>query len=167
MVYGGLTHIYLLRQPTVNRKPKTIMLPETVFQLANALVLPQWVLMVVAPRWSVTKWLMNSYLIPVCLAVIYVIYLFGGGPVDFVAFGSLAGVKGLFTNGSDGVMLAGWVHYLAFDLVAGTFVVRDSAEKVIPHWLIIVPLFFCFMLGPVGLLLYWVIRAVRTRTVVS
>lgn len=140
------------------------MSPEAVFQLANALVLPQWLLMVVAPRWFVTKWLMNAYLIPVCLAVIYVIYLFSGGPVDFGAFGSLSGIKTLFATGGDGVMLAGWVHYLAFDLVAGTFVLRDSQAKAIPHWLIVIPLFFCFMLGPVGLLLYWLIRVVRTRT---
>jgi len=141
------------------------MAPESVFSLASTLVLPQWLLMVVAPRWLVTKWLMNSYLIPVCLAVIYVIYLFSGGPVDFAAFGTLAGVKALFTKGGDGVMLAGWVHYLAFDLVAGTVVVRDAQEKAIPHWFIVIPLFFCFMLGPVGLLLYWLIRIVRTRTV--
>ena len=140
------------------------MSPEAVFQLANTLVLPQWLLMVVAPRWFVTKWLMNSYLIPVCLAVIYVIYLFSGGPVDFGSFGSLSGVKALFAKGGDGVMLAGWVHYLAFDLVTGTFVLRDSQDKAIPHLLIVIPLFFCFMLGPVGLLLYWIIRVVRTRT---
>ncbi|GAB2600242.1 ABA4-like family protein [Spirosoma areae] len=137
---------------------------EAVFKLANTLVLPQWLLMVFAPRWFVTKWVMNSYLIPVGLAVIYVIYLFSGGPVDFGAFGTLSGVKNLFATGADGVMLAGWVHYLAFDLVAGTFVLRDSQEKAIPHWFIIIPLFFCFMLGPVGLLLYWLIRTVRTRT---
>ena len=143
------------------------MSPEAVFKLANMLVLPQWLLMIVAPRWVVTKWLMSSYLIPVSLAVIYIVYLFSGGPVDFDAFGSLPGIKALFANGGDGVMLAGWVHYLAFDLVAGTFVVRDAQEKAIPHWLIIVPLFFCFMLGPVGLLLYWLIRLVRTRKVSS
>lgn len=141
------------------------MSPEAVFSLASTIVLPQWLLMVLAPRWFVTKWLMDSYLIPVCLAVIYIIYLFGGGPVDFGAFGTLAGVKQLFSKGGDGVMLAGWVHYLAFDLVAGTVVVRDSQKNAIPHWLIVVPLFFCFMLGPVGLLLYWLIRTVRTRAV--
>ena len=140
---------------------------ETVFQLANALVLPQWLLMITAPRWSVTQWLMKSYLIPVSLAIIYVTYLFQGGPVDFSAFGTLAGVKGLFANGGDGVMLAGWVHYLAFDLVAGTVVLRDAQANKIPHWLIIVPLFFCFMLGPVGLLLYWIIRTMRTQKLVS
>ncbi|AKD54044.1 ABA4-like family protein [Spirosoma radiotolerans] len=141
------------------------MSPEAVFSLASTIVLPQWLLMVLAPRWFVTRWLMNAYLIPVCLAVIYVIYLFRGGPVDFSAFGTLAGVKQLFAQGGDGVMLAGWVHYLAFDLVAGTVVVRDSQEKAIPHWLIVLPLFFCFMLGPVGLLLYWIIRTVRTHQV--
>lgn len=140
------------------------MSPEAVFSLANTLVLPQWLLMIFAPRWFVTNWLINAYLIPVSLAIIYVIYLFSGGPVDFGSFGSLAGVKGLFSHGGDGVMLAGWVHYLAFDLVAGTFVLRDSQNKRIPHLLIVIPLFFCFMLGPIGLLLYWIIRTVRTRT---
>ena len=143
----------------------SFMTPEAVFQFANTLVLPQWLLMIVAPRWSVTQWLMKSYLIPVCLAIVYVIYLFGGGPVDFGSFGSLAGVKGLFANGSDGVMLAGWVHYLAFDLVVGTVIVRDAQAKAIPHWLIIVPILFCSVIGPVGFLLYWIIRTVRTRTI--
>ena len=141
------------------------MTPETVFKLANMLVLPQWLLMVFAPHWFVTKWLMNSYLIPVGLAVIYIIYLFSGGAVDFAAFGSLPGVKNLFVTGGDNVMLAGWVHYLAFDLVAGTFILRDSQKKDIPHWLVVLPLFFCFMLGPVGLLLYWLVRLFRTRNV--
>ncbi|MBC7570786.1 MAG: DUF4281 domain-containing protein [Spirosoma sp.] len=139
------------------------MTPETVFQIANALVLPQWLLMLVAPRWFVTRWLVNSYLIPVCLAVVYIVYLFGGGPVDFGSFATLAGIKAMFANGGDGVMLAGWIHYLAFDLVAGTVILRDAQQKNVPHWLVIVPLFFCFMLGPVGFLLYWIIRTVRTR----
>ncbi|GAB3542809.1 ABA4-like family protein [Spirosoma fluminis] len=139
------------------------MTPEAVFQFASTLVLPQWLLMIIAPRWHVTQWLVRSYLIPVVLAVIYIIYLFGGGSVDFSAFGSLPGVKNLFATGGDGVMLAGWVHYLAFDLIAGSVVLRDAQEKQIPHWLIIVPLLACFMVGPVGLLLYWIIRLVWTR----
>ena len=139
------------------------MSPDAVFQFANAVVLPQWLLMVLAPRWIVTQWLVKSYLIPVVLAVLYAVYLFGGGLIDFSAFGSLAGIKRLFSTGSDGVILAGWIHYLAFDLVAGSFVLRDSQTHKIAHWFIIIPLFFCFMLGPIGLLLYWFIRLFRTR----
>lgn len=143
------------------------MTPEAVFKLAGTLVLPQWLLMIFAPRWIITKWIVNSCLISVFMGVIYIIYLFGGGMIDFGAFGTLPGVKNLFTNGGDGVMLAGWVHYLAFDLLAATFLLRDSQEKGIPHLLIVIPLFFCFMLGPIGFLLYWIIRLIRTRSVLT
>jgi hypothetical protein len=138
---------------------------ETAFQIANALVLPQWLLMIFAPRWSVTQWLVRSYLIPVLLACMYAYFLVSGGPLNFSDFGSLEGVKSLFSKGGDGAVLAGWIHYLAFDLVAGSFVLQNAQSKGIPHGWIVVPLFFCFMLGPIGLLLYWVIRTVKTRQV--
>ena len=141
------------------------MTPDLVFQIATNLVLPQWLHMLVAPRWKVTRWLVQSYLIPVVLGVLYICYLFSGGPVDFAAFGTLAGVKALFQNGGDGVMLAGWIHYLAFDLVAGSVVLRDAQRQDIPHGFIVIPLFFCFMLGPVGLLLYWLIRVLKTKSI--
>ncbi|WP_428668546.1 ABA4-like family protein [Runella sp.] len=136
---------------------------ETAFQIVNTLVLPQWLLMIFAPRWHVTQWLVRSYLIPVLLACFYVYFIFSGGPLDFNDFGSLAGVKRLFSNGGDGAVLAGWIHYLAFDLVAGSFVLKDAEENNIRHGWIVLPLFFCFMLGPIGLLLYWLVRTVKTR----
>jgi Domain of unknown function (DUF4281) len=138
---------------------------ETAFQIANALVLPQWLLMIVAPRWGVTQWLVRSYLIPVLLACLYAYFIFSGGPLDFNDFSTLEGVKRLFSKGGDGAVLAGWIHYLAFDLVAGSFVLKDSQEKNIGHGWIVLPLFFCFMLGPIGLLLYWLIRTVQTKKI--
>ncbi len=138
---------------------------ETAFQIANALVLPQWLLMIFAPRWSVTQWLVRSYLIPVLLACLYAYFIFSGGPLDFNDFSTLEGVKRLFSKGGDGAVLAGWIHYLAFDLVAGSFVLKDSQEKNIGHGWIVLPLFSCFMLGPIGLLLYWLIRTVQTKKI--
>lgn len=138
---------------------------ETIFQIANTLVLPQWLLMIFAPRWYVTQWLVRSYLIPVILACLYVYFIFSGGPLNFNDFSSLEGVKRLFSNGGDSAMLAGWIHYLAFDLVAGSVVLKDAQEKNIRHGWIVLPLFFCFMLGPIGLLLYWFIRTVHTRKI--
>jgi hypothetical protein len=134
------------------------MTPDQAFQIASTIVMPQWLLMGFAPRWFVTQFLVKSFIIPVLLAVLYAYYLFSGGLVDFAAFGTLAGVKGLFQNGGDGVMLAGWIHYLAFDLIAGSVVLRDAQERGIPHWWVVIPIFFCFMLGPIGILLYWIIR---------
>ncbi|MFN8347219.1 MAG: ABA4-like family protein [Spirosomataceae bacterium] len=138
---------------------------ETAFQIANALVLPQWLLMIFAPQWKVTQWLVRSYLIPVVLAFLYAYFIFSSGPLDFSDFGSLEGVKNLFAKGGDSAVLAGWIHYLAFDLVAGSFVLQNAQANKIAHGWIVLPLFFCFMLGPIGLLLYWIIRTVKTRQV--
>lgn len=100
---------------------------ETFFSIANALVLPQWLLMIFAPRWRGTAWLLQSYSVPVLLAIMYVYFLFSGSDsLDFRSFSTLAGVKKLFATGGDAAVLAGWIHYLAFDLVAGSVVRRAS-----------------------------------------
>lgn len=78
-------------------------------------------------------------------------------------FGSLADVARLFTN--PGALLAGWVHYPAFDLFIGGWEVRDSQRNGVPHLLVIPCLFMTFMLGPIGLLACFVIRTWRTRPV--
>lgn len=139
------------------------MTPETAFQYANLLVLPQWVLMIVAPRWRVTQMLARMLPIPMILAVMYVYWLFtmptsGNGPgFDFRAFSTLAGVQSLFTSQKEAV-LAGWIHYLAFDLVAGSYVLRDGQERGIAHGWLVPCLILCFLLGPSGLLLYGLFR---------
>lgn len=145
---------------------------EVLFQLANALVLPQWLLMLVAPKWSGTRWLRRSLLIPVALGVLYAFLLgFGsaapGGGLDFGSFNSLAGIEKLFGSGSKPLLLAGWIHYLAFDLLAGGYVLRDSQKRQIAHGWIVLPLLFCFLLGPIGLVLYWLVRSVKTGSLVG
>ena len=130
---------------------------ETVFSIVNALVLPQWLLMIFAPNWSWTQKLVNSYLIPIALTTVYAYYIFSGmGDMDFRAFSTLAGVKQLFTI-EQGV-LAGWIHYLCFDLFTGSWILKDSLERGSNRIIVGVCLFFCFMLGPIGLLLYLTTR---------
>ena len=136
---------------------------ETAFSLANALVFPQWLLMIIAPRWLVTQWLTRKLVVPALLAVLYAYYLFTstGGSLNFMSFASLKGVMTLFQQGGERVMLAGWIHYLAFDLVAGCWILRDAKRYSIAHAWLIPCLLFCFMLGPIGLLLYVVVRGVK------
>ncbi len=71
-------------------------------------------------------------------------------------FSSLHGVAELFSN--PWLLLAGWVHYLAFDLFVGTWEVRDSLERGVPRLLVVPCLLLTFMLGPVGFLTYHVTR---------
>lgn len=135
---------------------------DAAFQLANTLVLPQWLLMIVAPRWRVTQWLMTTLLIPGLLALLYVYYLSTwGSTLDFRSFSTLAGVMALFKQPQ--AVLAGWIHYLAFDLVAGSWLLRNGQEQKINHLLLVPCLLLCFMLGPCGLLLYLLIRVLPIK----
>jgi len=89
---------------------------------------------------------------PVLLAIIYLALLIVTLPWSEGGFSSLAGVRALFDN--PWALLAGWTHYLAFDLFIGGWEVRDARERGIPHLLIVPALVLTFLVGPVGLLLY-------------
>jgi len=138
---------------------------EMMFSVASMLVMPGWLLLVFFPRWRWTTALITSCLLPGLLAIAYLgLFMthFNSVPEGFAAFNSLAGVKSLFQ--SDALLLAGWIHYLAFDLFIGSWEVRDAGRLGIHHLLVIPCLVFTLMLGPVGLLMYLVLRlAVRGR----
>jgi hypothetical protein len=67
----------------------------------------------------------------------------------------------LFTEPA--LLLAGWVHYLAFDLFVGAWELRDAQQRGVPHAAVIPCLVVTFMLGPIGLLAYFGLRAVAGK----
>ena len=74
----------------------------------------------------------------------------------------LDGVATLFAN--RWLLLAGWVHYLAFDLLIGTWEARDARERGLPHLLLVPCLFLTLMFGPAGWLAYIGVRGLRGAT---
>ncbi len=128
---------------------------ETIFSIANTTALLSWILLAVAPRWNWTKRIVWTA-IPLLLSAAYLILiaLFFGQAEG--GFGTLADVMKLFTNKN--VALAGWIHYLAFDLFVGVWEVQDAQAKNISHWFVIPCLILTFMLGPIGFLLYSILR---------
>ena len=76
-------------------------------------------------------------------------------------FGSLSDVRQLFSH--DHLLLAGWIHYLAFDLFIGSWEVRDAQRLGIPHLWVVPCLLATFLFGPLGLLAYLGLRAVKGR----
>jgi hypothetical protein len=135
--------------------------PEQLFSLCGTLVLPGWLLLVFLPRWKWTARLVCPVLIPLLLALVYlwlVATTFGRTPGGF---GSLAEVSLLFQNPR--ALLAGWIHYLAFDLFIGSWEVRDAQRAGLHHLLVVPCLVLTFLFGPVGLLLYFILRASLRR----
>lgn len=136
------------------------MSPESLFSLSSALVLPGWLLLAVAPRWRWTTRIAATVL-PMMLAGVYICAL---APRFWTAeggFGSLAQVAALFADPH--LLLAGWVHYLAFDLFVGAWEVRDSRRHSVPHLLVVPCLALTFLFGPVGWLAYVVLRTALRR----
>ena len=66
--------------------------------------------------------------------------------------------------GRDELLLAGWVHYLAFDLFIGAWESRDSQRLEIPRLVMSPCYLMTFMLGPIGLLFYFAIRTAKTKS---
>ena len=131
------------------------MAADQIFAVCSSIVLPGWVLLVVAPRWRWTQRI-AALALPLALAAVYltllVVYFRRGSG----GFGSLAEVSKLFANPY--LLLAGWIHYLAFDLFTGSWLVRDSARLRIAHAYVVPCLLLTFLFGPAGLLTWFLIR---------
>ena len=133
-----------------------------VFSFANLLVMPMWLLMIILPKWKATRFLMDYKVVPLILSLTYAVYIviamrISGG----MDFGSLDSVMALFTE--ENAVLAGWVHYLAFDLLIGMWMIKQN-ENLGIHQLLMAPcLFATFMLGPVGFLLFMLMRSFKLK----
>lgn len=134
--------------------------PEQVFSIASTLAAGGWILLVFLPRWSWTA-RVSGMALPAALAVAYVAIIalhWVGSSGDFQ---SLAGVAALFAN--PWLLLAGWIHYLAFDMLVGAWEVRDAARRGVPHWLVVPCLLLTFLFGPAGWLLYQAVRSYKMK----
>ena len=132
------------------------------FKTANAFVIPGWLLLLLLPNWKYTMPLIR-YGMVVVLAVLYAyLILSSSSGFNGESFSTLANVKQLFQN--DNAVLAGWIHYLAFDLLIGTHIVEQAKLYQVPRWLYVFALPLTFMFGPMGYLLFVVMKSVKGLT---
>ena len=129
---------------------------EALFSVCSTLVLPAWLLLAIAPRWRWTQ-IVSAIAVPLLLAATYLFLIVANFRTGEGGFGSLAEVSKLFANPK--LLLAGWVHYLAFDLFTGAWEVRDAIQLRIPHAVVIPCLVLTFLFGPIGLLAYFALRS--------
>jgi hypothetical protein len=137
------------------------MTADQIFSVANSVAVLCWILLAILPdrRW-VTRSVTGTAM-PVLFGVAYVAIVIAVLPHASGSFSTLAGVMELFAN--PWLVLAGWLHYLAFDLLIGTWEARDSVEHGVPRWALVPCLFFTLMFGPAGWLAYRVVRLRRWR----
>ncbi len=128
---------------------------DRLFSLAGGVVLPVWLLLVFLPVW---KWSQRlaSFVVPLILGAMYVGLLATAHAPAGAGFNSLAQVALLF--GARQALLAGWIHYLVFDLFTGAWEARDAAALGLSRWLVAPCLVLTFLFGPLGLGVYLLLR---------
>jgi len=133
---------------------------EQLFSAASALATVGWLLLIILPRRPLATHFAGVF-IPLMLALMYLYLIATNLRGAEGGFGSLADVAKLFARPE--LLLAGWIHYLCFDLFTGAWEVRDAQRHEIPHLVVIPCLLMTFMLGPIGLLFYMSIRSAKLR----
>lgn len=138
------------------------MTPDTLFLVSSVIAFIGWVtLIVISPFWAGA----DKFLIGIIIALLALVYSglnftnFHLG--DLTKFGSLEGILALYQNKA--LLTAGWVHFLAFDLLTAVWIKRNAVQLGISHWLILPALFFTCLLGPLGFLIYLLTRWIRTK----
>ncbi|NQX94721.1 MAG: DUF4281 domain-containing protein [Erythrobacter sp.] len=137
-----------------------------IFQGVNLAALIAWALLILAPRWPA---LLSAllYLVIGGLCALYAVLLIsvlsgvipaGNGGADFT---TIEGIRSIFA--SDVGVVIGWTHYLAFDLFVGLWIARDADAKFFPRWIQAPILLATFLAGPLGLVIWLVIREPRAR----
>lgn len=136
------------------------MTPEQVFSIVNPITMVGWIALVIFPgkRWVTS--ILTAVAIPVLFAIVYTAIVVATFYRTPGGFSTLADVATLFS--SPWALLAGWVHYLAFDLLIGTWETRDAQQRGLPHLFLVPCLILTFLFGPAGWLLYMALRATRS-----
>lgn len=139
------------------------MTPDTVFQAANSVALAGWLALVAAPLAPRLADRVAGAAIPLLLSAAYAGLVLAFWSRADGGFGDLPAVMALFAD--PWIALAGWLHYLAFDLFVGAWAVRTARREGIAHLLVVPCLVLVFLFGPAGLLAFAVLRAARTARV--
>ena len=134
---------------------------ETAFSVASIAAMVGWLLLLFSPlipNWSDR---LAGTILPLLLSLGYTALLLLPASANGGGFGSLAEVIELFSY--EQAALAGWVHFLAFDLFIGAWVCRKARSEGMQHMLVAPCLPVIFLFGPAGFLAFGVLRAVRNQ----
>ena len=135
---------------------------ETLYMWINLGVLPFWFILIVFPQSHLSRIFVTSIfpffiLSGVYIFILYKSYLIG---YDFDEnFSLYLGLNELSRLFEDHLyIMVFWTHFIAINLFIGGWIVKDSQKFSINKVLMAVPLIVTYLIGPIGLLLYWIIR---------
>ncbi len=135
----------------------------------NLGVLPFWLILIFFPNSNLSRYFVASIFPILILSGSYVFILYKSylNSYDFVNnFSLYLGIdrlSDLFTDRSYLMMF--WIHFISINLFTGGWIVRDSQKLSINKILVSIPLVITYLIGPIGLFFYWLIRIFYTKSI--
>ena len=135
---------------------------ENIYLWINFGILPFWLMLIIIPNSKVTQILINSVILPLILSTTYVYVIYQTILLDepiFDIFKLYLSLDDLYTVfATESFLLVFWLHFLTLNLFLGSWVSRDGVKHNMSRGLVSFPLILIYFTGPLGLVLYWIIR---------
>ena len=141
---------------------------ETLYYWVNFGVLPFWLLLIFFPQSSLTKYLVTSIIPILILSGTYIFMLYKAYLNSYYFVGNfnlylgIDNLLNLFSNKT--FLLMFWIHFVSINLFVGGWIVRDSQKLLMNKLLVILPLIITYLIGPLGLFIYWIIRIFHAKS---
>jgi hypothetical protein len=142
---------------------------ENIYLWANFTILPFWLMLIIIPNSKFTQFFVNSIIVPLILSATYIYIIYQSILIDepifdvFKLYLSLDNLYILFATES--FLLVFWLHFLALNLFLGSWISRDGIKYNMPRSLVFLPLILVYLTGPLGLVLYWIIRVFYAKRI--
>ncbi len=136
--------------------------PEMLYLWINLGVLPFWIILIFFSNSQICKIFAASIFPILILSAAYCFMLYVGFQQNynfldnFRLYLNLSEISNLFSNNN--FLLMFWIHFVSINLFLGGWIVKDSQKFGMNKVMVSVPLIFTYLIGPIGLTLYWLIR---------
>ena len=135
---------------------------ENIYLWINFGVLPSWLMLIFIPNSKFTTFFVNSIILPLVLSVAYIYVIYQSILIDeplFDLFKIHLSLEHLYTIfATESFLLVFWLHFTALNLFLGSWISNDGIKYGIPRTFTSISLFLTYFTGPLGLVLYWMIR---------
>ena len=142
---------------------------EILYFWVNLGILPFWLTLIFFPQSNFTKYFVTS-IFPIILlggSYIFVLYKAYLNAYDFDSnfelYLSISNLSNLFTSNT--FLMLFWIHFVSINLFVGGWIVRDSQRLLIGKILVAVPLVITYLIGPLGIFVYWLIRIFYAKSI--
>ena len=142
---------------------------ETLYMWINLGVLPFWFILIVFPQSHLSRIFVTSIFPFFILSGVYIFILYKSylNSYDFMnnfsLYLSINHLSDLF--GDKNYLMMFWIHFISINLFTGGWIVNDSQKFQISKILLIIPLLTTYLIGPLGLILYWLIRIFYAKSI--